>query len=137
MIWTIGAIALLFVFTGTGFAADAPIAATAPTVINPATGALNWWTLAGALGNVLFTNVVMVLLKKSTWYQEMEKRAWLPLAIGLIGGAFGAMATGSISDAPSLTAWLVAGIAAGGTASSARDTLRDFKPVSPKNGGGA
>ncbi len=71
------------------------------------------------IDTVLVTNVLMVILKKQ--FPDWQRKAWAPSAIGLVTAPLDTMATGQITSLPTLTAWLHSGLAAGATASSARD----------------
>lgn len=99
----------------------APATAPAiPGIIDPA-GAVNWWLLVGTLGTVLWTNLVMVLLKRS--FPGWQSKGWAPPLIGLVTAVLGAAATGQVHDVASLGAWIIGGLGAGASASSLRDSM--------------
>lgn len=108
-------------------AADAPPVPAAPApppppVVPSVTApSVNLWLVAGLVGTVLWTNVVMVFLK--SMFPGWGAKAWAPPLIGLVTAFLGALATGGVHDVPSLIGWMGTGLAAGGVASSLRDTV--------------
>ena len=83
---------------------------------------INLWTLVGLVGTMLWTNVVMALLKK--WLPDWDAKAWAPPLIGAVSSLLGALAAGQIQSVESLLVWVLAGLGAGTTASSVRDVVK-------------
>lgn len=86
------------------------------------TSTVNIWLVLGLIGNALFTNVIMIFLKRQ--FSDWDKKAWAPPLIGAVGGVFGAMASGQITSVDTLILWILTGVGAGSFASSARDTVK-------------
>jgi hypothetical protein len=101
------------------------VAASAADPVTPQADAtqINWWLMAGLVGNVLLTNGAMVALKSQ--FPGWQNKAWAPVLIGIAGGVLGALASGQVTSWPSLLAWVATGAGAGGFASSLRDTAKD------------
>lgn len=104
----------LILWASLAWAQNAGAPAAVPAALSP-------WLLVGLAGNVLWTNVVMGLLKKAL--PGWDAKAWAPPLIGAVGGIFGAMAAGQIGSFEQLAVWTLTGIGAGGVASSARDVV--------------